>query len=232
MNLGRDDTACMRPLGLLVFDLYGTLVATPDPLEVSVVLDTIHVQAGGPRDLTQRWKASRRERDCGVYENLAAYFAALGVQKAHVAANIWVASSTVWTSKVRPGAFRQLTKLQDEGWRLALCSNAGPEASTVFRRLEIASLFDKLVFSADVKACKPDVAMMVKVETKPNERVVFVGDGGSDELAGAERLGWQAVQVAEFQAKETDRWRELAGKFGGPSKFEDLGEFIAGIAPS
>jgi len=79
---------------------------------------------------------------------------------------------------------------------LGLVSNADASEAAAWPRSPLAPLFASAVFSCDAGAAKPDpeiyLACVRALGVRADE-CVFVGDGGSDEMAGAKRLGMATV---------------------------------------
>jgi putative hydrolase of the HAD superfamily len=92
-----------------------------------------------------------------------------------------------------------LASLKARGKRLGLVSNASVMEIAAWDRSPIAPLFDSALFSCFTGYVKPDRKMyemsMDALDVTP-EQCVFVGDGGSEELAGARDLGICAIMVA------------------------------------
>jgi putative hydrolase of the HAD superfamily len=76
---------------------------------------------------------------------------------------------------------------------------------------EFAGLFDAEIFSNAIGLSKPDPRIYLHccelLGVEPHE-AVFVGDGANDELAGARRVGMDAILI--HRAGEDPFWPELA----------------------
>ena len=89
-----------------------------------------------------------------------------------------------------------LRVLSDLGFRLGLISNCGEDEAKPWPESPLAPLFHAVLFSCEVKLKKPDrriyelAAAILGVEPR---QCMYVGNGGSDELAGARRVGMTAV---------------------------------------
>jgi putative hydrolase of the HAD superfamily len=96
------------------------------------------------------------------------------------------------------GVLPVLEELRERGLRLGLISNCSSEVGELWDGSRFAGLFDAVVLSADVGLCKPDPRIyglaLERLGVEPGE-AIFVGDGESDELVGAEAVGMTAVQV-------------------------------------
>ena len=86
----------------------------------------------------------------------------------------------------------------------------------LWRESSLAKCFDVTVFSCEIRARKPDRALYrraaASLGVEPGD-CLYIGDGASDELAGAERAGMTALKISveHIDARtQTDR-RELYG---------------------
>jgi putative hydrolase of the HAD superfamily len=113
------------------------------------------------------------------------------------------AHTRVWAlgkdTELRPEAVPTLTALRRAGLRTAVVSDCTHELPLMIHRLPVARLLDARVFSIEVGACKPDPAMYEeagrRLGVRPEE-CLYVGDGGSRELTGADAVGMTAVRLA------------------------------------
>jgi len=100
---------------------------------------------------------------------------------------------------LRPDATRVLRKLRERGLRIAVVSDCWYELPRFLPTLPIEPLVDGHVYSSEVGRCKPDPALYLaacaQLRVDPRE-CLYVGDGGSQELSGARRVGMAALQVA------------------------------------
>ncbi|HZC25649.1 MAG TPA: HAD family hydrolase [Actinopolymorphaceae bacterium] len=98
-----------------------------------------------------------------------------------------------------------LRVLRDMGYKLALVSNCSVEEVAAWERSPLAPMFDDVLFSYRVGIAKPAGAIYVeacaRLQVLP-EHCAYVGDGGSDELAGAALAGMTAYCARWF----LDRW--------------------------
>lgn len=96
------------------------------------------------------------------------------------------------TTQVAPDVINTLRKLRDQGYQIALISNASTAEVQAWPDSPLRELFDVAVFSCDVGMKKPDPAIyhytaeQLGVEA---QHCVFIGDGGSDEHHGAHVSG-------------------------------------------
>ena len=108
-----------------------------------------------------------------------------------------------------PETVKILQKLKSEGIKLAIVTNITPELLEHQRKkvaaLNIAPLFDAVVYSAEFGAHKPDrrifdhAAMLLGV---PNEQCLFVGDDPKSDVAGALEAGMEVVWLDRWASEE------------------------------
>ena len=116
----------------------------------------------------------------------------------------------------RLGAVDTLKKLRDDGFKIGLITVCSEDIETLWPESEFAGLFDAEVFSSSFGASKPDpriyLACCERLGVEPAE-AVFVGDGANDELAGAQRVGMEAILI--HRPGEDPLWPEVR-EWNGP----------------
>ncbi len=99
-----------------------------------------------------------------------------------------------------------LSMLKERGFLIGLISNCFSEEAWVIRRSELFSYFDAVYLSYEQGIQKPDEEIfkrcMAGLSVKPEE-CVYVGDGGSEELETARKLGMKAVQAVWYLQEGT-----------------------------
>jgi putative hydrolase of the HAD superfamily len=110
------------------------------------------------------------------------------------------------TKHVSPDVVSTLYKLRDQGFRIALISNASSAEVKAWTDSPLRPLFDISVFSCNVGMKKPDPAIyhytaeQLGVNT---QNCAFVGDGGSDEHRGAHDSGMLPIWLTCHLSNET-----------------------------
>lgn len=98
----------------------------------------------------------------------------------------------------RPDAVPVLSAVRARGLAVGVVSDCSAELPLYFPELPIAPLVDSAVFSFVLGVRKPDprifTACCTALDVPPDE-CLYVGDGGSDELAGATAIGMHAVHL-------------------------------------
>lgn len=110
------------------------------------------------------------------------------------------------------GALETLSELRSRGLRLGLISNCSGDVVELWEESPFGGLFDAVVLSADVGICKPDeriYRIALELLGVDSDEALFVGDGHSGELAGAEAVGIRAVQIGSFHPWNGGRIEKL-----------------------
>ncbi len=188
----------------VLFDFFGTLTCSAPrgaahraaadllgcPPEVFVdVLDRTFYQRAtgrlGTAEATLRWVCEQ----AGVRPSEEALRSAVAARHRAVRADI----------RLRAEAVPTLVALRRRGLRTGLVSDCTHELPAYLPRLPIDPLLDVRVLSVQVGRCKPDPelyrAACHHLAVEP-AACLYVGDGDSQELTGAERAGMTAVRLA------------------------------------
>lgn len=191
-----------RPAAV-VLDLFGTLVAAPSRAERRAAAvrfaELLHVPASAAESmLSDTWRV-RHDGQLKSATAVAAHLAARCGASAVSADQLRSLLAGLADRRLRADAtlLRALAQLRDGGVRLAVLSDASPDIAEAWSRSDLASYFDSAVFSCRVGAVKPHPLLFRTVLRElgvPPHRAVYCGDGGGDELAGAERAGMRAVR--------------------------------------
>jgi putative hydrolase of the HAD superfamily len=188
----------------VLFDFFGTLTrsvqrgsahaATAEllgcpPETLTEVLDRTYYRRAtgrlGTAEATMRWVCAQ----AGVHPSDRAVRAAVASRHRAVRAD----------TRLRAEAVPVLAALRQRGVRTGLISDCTHELPAFRPQLAIAPLLDVRVFSVQVGRCKPDPALYLaacrRLGLDPAD-CLYVGDGGSQELTGAQRAGLTAVRLA------------------------------------
>jgi putative hydrolase of the HAD superfamily len=99
-----------------------------------------------------------------------------------------------------------LSTLKNEGFLIGLISNCFSEEADVIRRSELFTYFDAVYLSYEQGIQKPDEEIFQRCMNGfavKAENCLYVGDGGSEELETASKLGMRAVQAAWYLQEGT-----------------------------
>jgi len=215
----------------VVFDLFGTLVAAPTPDDRAHAASRLAVVAGcgtaaAERYLRDTWTV-RHDGTLPTLTSLAAHLvhAVSGPQAAigPVAGEL----RALGQARLVPAApiIRTLQCLRGNGMRIGILSDASAEIAATWPASPLAALADVAVFSCVAGAVKPDQRLYRCVRDQlgvPPERVLYVGDGGGDELRGALAAGMAAVAVRRLGAPDALAF----GDAGWPGPLLDAAEDV------
>ena len=192
----------------VVFDLWGTLVDELTYPEANRLVYRQRVDEtadllGLDRDaFAGAWAAGAGERLVGAFSTEGALrhiCRELGVEPdaCRLRAGVEVRFEYVRDAlSPRPGTVETLSALRDLGYGVGLISNCSEEVSAMWSSTPFAPLMDTAVLSYDVRLAKPDpkiYEMAVEGLGVAAEECLYVGDGTSNELTGASRVGMTAV---------------------------------------
>lgn len=128
----------------------------------------------------------------------------------------------------KPGAIEMLAGLKDRGLMLGLVTDCVYDVPAVWPETEFARFFSAHHFSCETHIRKPDARtyqhVLSALAVEPKE-ALFIGDGGSDELNGAERCGIDAVMIDDRPADAGEMLRVGVGDWAG-RVIGDLAEVI------
>ncbi|GIH12522.1 HAD family hydrolase [Rugosimonospora africana] len=101
-------------------------------------------------------------------------------------------------TRLRAETLPVLTALRRRGLLTGLVSDCCHELPLFLPALPVASLLTTCVYSIELATCKPDPRMYLtaceRLGVRP-QQCLYVGDGGSRELSGAEAAGMTAVRL-------------------------------------
>jgi putative hydrolase of the HAD superfamily len=198
----------------VVFDLWETLVDW-DRESAANMLQAVAGRSGlEPDEFHRRWDVPDNPRYVGPIRD-----ALRGVGVAEDAIEDVCALRLEYTRRAlvpRPGAVETLRTLRTRGFGVGLITVCSEDVEVIFPETQLAGLFDAEVFSNAVRLAKPDPRIYLHccelLGVEPHE-AVFVGDGANDELAGARRVGMDAILI--HRPGEDPPWPGLAA-WDGP----------------
>ncbi|MGW2695297.1 HAD family hydrolase [Streptomyces sp. NPDC001296] len=192
-----------RPIAV-VLDLFGTLVAAPSAAERRAAAAQFAAVLRVPPTvaesvLSDSWQA-RHDGHLASTTEVAAYLVTRCDFSAASVDELEMLLARIAHVRLQADAtlLRALEQLQRRGVRLAVLSDASPDIAEAWSGGDLAPYFDAAVFSCREGAVKPAPqlfrAVLRELGAAPHQ-VLYCGDGGGDELAGAERVGIRAVRV-------------------------------------
>lgn len=187
----------------VIFDLFGTLVAASTHGHRAGTVVELARTADRPEDvvdayLSNSWTA-RHDGTLTTVGHLAEHFVVHTGSCATVdgAAQTWRALATARLVP-DPTVTAALQALRDLGIKVGLISDAGAEIAEAWPDSPLAGLVDHAIFSCTSHAMKPAPDLYLKALSAlgaESATSLYVGDGGGDELQGAETLGISAIKV-------------------------------------
>ncbi|WP_152365436.1 HAD family hydrolase [Microlunatus speluncae] len=198
----------------VLFDLFETLVTEFDPdwRPPASPAERLGLPAEAFARVWRARHAARMTRELDFRDVLRESCAAAGVQvdrrRGKIIEDLYaerLAAKARSLTTVDLGILRALDQLRAGGLRIGLVSNCAVEEVAAWSASPLAARFDEVAFSCRVGCAKPDPAIYLRacrgLGVVP-DRAAFVGDGGSDELAGATAVGLTAHRARWF----LDQW--------------------------
>lgn len=221
----------------VVFDLFGTLV---DYLEVDKYWHALEEIARTlslpPEDFLAQWRQTFDLRMVGGFPSLATNYRevcrTLGVvpdEEQIEAAVQKRINFTRITLTPREDAVPTLETLKTKGYELGLISDCSLEVPMLWEKTPFAALIDVPVFSCAVGLKKPDPQIYhlacEKLGAGPRD-CLYVGDGSSDELAGASKIGMHPVLIRTPYEDDSGTYRIRTEDWSG-TKISGLSEVLS-----
>ena len=190
----------------VIFDLFGTLIDTSSRTEYEKILGEMSVILSAPRqEFTQLWFDTFNLRTTGVLKspegNIDYVCRQLGVsftdtqlkQASRIRFNF-----TVDSLKPRPDTLKTLGFLRVNGYKIGLISDCSTEVPTAWKDTPLAAMIDVPVFSCVAGVKKPDpriYRMALEILGVEAKDCLYIGDGSSQELSGALKVGMSPVLI-------------------------------------
>ncbi|MGH3494132.1 MAG: HAD family hydrolase [Sciscionella sp.] len=188
----------------VVFDLFGTLTVDQVPAERYRLQEPVAQALGvSPVALLGALRDTFTERATGAWGDLDQGLRALSRQLGADPSPERVAAAVALRldaerglARPRPGMLDLLADLRADGTPVGVLSDCTWEVVTIWPQLPYTPFVDEAVFSVVVGARKPARVMYDTVArglAVDPERILYVGDGGSNELTGARAAGMHPV---------------------------------------
>jgi putative hydrolase of the HAD superfamily len=191
----------------VIFDLFGTIIDTFSQAEYEEVLSEMADILNAPASkFSQLWFDSFKERMTGDLDTPRG-----SIEYILRKLNLEVTEEEIeHASQVRldfsarnmtprTGAIEIITRLKSSGYKTGLISDCSQEIPKAWPQTAFAPLFDVTVFSCLVGMKKPDPRIYLmaakKLGVTPQE-CVYIGDGSSQELTGALKVGMSPVLIS------------------------------------
>jgi len=190
----------------VVFDMYETLVTVFDqrPYYSAEMAHDAGVSVQQFRSFSRSYEQARTLGQCDLQTALKGTLNGLGIDDEPLLQRMIekrTADQKRIFHQIDPAILSMLRALKVQGIRLGLISNCYLEERDLIRTSELAGFFDVMLLSCGIGIRKPDAMIfqrcMDALALSPNE-ILYVGDGGSDELEAASALGMRTVQACWF----------------------------------
>lgn len=208
----------------VIFDLFGTLVDSPLKSDYWGFLRAVaEVLKVPPDKMIAAWDNSRDRRNKGSDGSFAKYMEylceVLGVNCPTRVVGKTFSLRADLTSKwmiPRRDALTILDYIRERNIKTGLISDASYDAPVLWEENALKQYFNSTIFSCNVNLKKPNprIYQLVcdELKVKPDE-CIYVGDGGSMELTGAEKIGMRPIRISvpdevesELLRPEVDNW--------------------------
>lgn len=191
----------------VIFDLFGTLVDDlAGPGYEDILGQMASVLCVSASDFRRLWSDTYYERNTGsfdsIQDNIAYICHQLETQAeqddTRRAAHIRHDFKRGVMLAPREDVLEVLSRLKSQGLKIGLVSNCTPDAPAIWPDTPLARLFDVTVFSSLAGILKPDPRIYLLVTERLGvqpEDCLYVGDGGSQELTGADKVDMTPVLI-------------------------------------
>lgn len=208
----------------VIFDMYETLITLYAGMRYTRT--QISADAGiSEAKFVEIWDASDSDRTVGKVtfeEILGQILRANGCyseEKIKLIAGKRTRSREDAFEHLHEGILPMLSGLKERGVLIGLISNCYSEEAVVIKNSVLYPFFDAVCLSYDEGLAKPNPDIYLRCMQKLNVRAedcLYIGDGGSDELEAAQRIGMQTAQAVWYMndgtrqlVKSKSRFRQL-----------------------
>ncbi len=217
----------VRKYDAVIFDLYGTLVDNPEApgLKLNAYNRALEETASILRvpvdEFLRVWRSTSDMRMTGVFPSTEGYLAHLCHELGVHPEDSRVAHAARMRLDVGRGqlvprrdSLGTLARLRKSGYRIGLISDCSREGALLWPGTPLAPLVDAAVLSCEAGIKKPDPRIYkmtcAHLGVVP-DRCLYVGDGASDELAGATRVGMVPVRIRVPYERRPDDAQSWSG---------------------
>ena len=199
-------------LKAIIFDLFETLVTHFDPDWEPPRLSIADRLGISDQDYRTHWSRLDDSWDKGHFDTYQDLLLALCKAADHEPNNSVIAELTLERSlgarrpfeRIEPEIVDLVKELKLRGFRLAIVTNVGYMDLEPWPNCPLAQFFEVIIPSFQVGILKPDPQIYeqgLQALDVRSEEAIFVGDGGWNELSGAEQVGLRAFWATWFMDK-------------------------------
>ena len=227
-------TEVMQVIKAVIFDMYETLITLFDsPLYFGTQMAS---DAGIAEERFQEtWRAEEKNRTTGkitleeLLEKILRENNFFSEEKMN-----YILKKRIWCKEeafqhLHIEIIPMLRALKKGGIMIGLISNCFSEESMVIKKSILYPFFDAVCLSFDEGIQKPDPAIFERCIERLGveaDACLYVGDGGSNELEAAQRLGMQVVQAVWYLKEGINQPAQRKTDFEHIEKPMDIIELI------
>jgi putative hydrolase of the HAD superfamily len=212
----------------VIFDLFGTLVDTSSKAAYAKALSEMAIILKvPPQTFVQMWFDTFPHRATGKLKSPEGNIAYI-CNELKITCNeaqIKEASRirlyfTGESLKPRTDAVAVLSEIKQRGLKIGLISDCSWEIPTLWQSIALAPLIDVPLFSCSVGMKKPDPRIYKKATDELGvaaAHCMYVGDGSSNELTGAQKAGMSPVLIRVPYERTADAYRIDEEEWAGPT---------------
>ncbi len=225
----------------VLFDLFGTLIDPPSMDDYRGMVSQVAEILGQPFEtFNDPWMSINDGRLDGSFGSsegdilAAAELVGVTVSDAQMSRCMEVRRSITrkfLTPKL--GVLEMLEELRSDGMKIGLVTDCVYDVPAVWPQTVFASYFEAEHFSCVAHVRKPDprayTGVLKSLEVEP-QKALFVGDGGSDELRGAVRVGMYALHIADLNPGDGEVLRVGVVDWNGPvvTDMSEVSGYVSG----
>lgn len=189
----------------LFFDLFDTLVVVDEKVYYEGKKESAELIGLDPEKFISAWRSTSEEALVGKlrdpFQRATAALKILGCEDRSLSAKIAMYDIEILQKCVSfyEGATEALAALRDNGFNLALLSNATATTAFIVSSLHLRDRFDQLLLSYEIGCKKPDPVFFQKTLERTRALAgdsLFIGDGANRELDAAVEAGIDALRIS------------------------------------
>ena len=226
----------------IIFDLFGTLVDNFSKKKHDKVHALMAETLSAPyKAFRQAYGSSFSDLCIGKFrsmeEIIAVCCAQIGLSSSDCKINTAAQYRYDFTMKIlkpKDEVLLTLQKLKDEGYKIGLITNCGPDVPLLWHTSPLSEHIDLPLFSCTEKIQKPAIEIYKRAHEQlrlPSNVCVYVGDGSSLEMTGAKEIGFLPVlKQVDLEDVYDDARPDIIGWRGlSITEIEELPELLARI---
>ena len=226
----------------IIFDLFGTLVDNFSKKKHDKVLALMAETLSAPyKAFRQAYGSFFSDLYIGKFRSMEEIIAVCCAQiglfpddcKINTAAQ-YRYDFTMKILKPKDEVLLTLQKLKDEGYKIGLITNCGPDVPLLWHTSPLSEHIDLPLFSCTEKIQKPAIEIYKRAHEQlglPSNVCVYVGDGSSREMTGAKAIGFLPVlKGVDLEDVYDDARPDIIGWQGlSIAEIEELPELLARV---